>query len=83
MKHQYFVEMTDTFGREANYSWVNRFLVTSTSELGAIRKVTKHTGYHARKVSDGQYRVPGACMVYFLNDAQGNEAEQYLHVTTL
>ena len=27
----YFVEMTDTFGGEANYSWVNRFLVNAIS----------------------------------------------------
>ena len=31
MKHQFFVEMTDTYGGEANYSWVNRFLVTASS----------------------------------------------------
>ncbi len=66
MKNQFFVEMTDTFGGEANYSWVNRFLVTASSELGAIRKVTTKTGYRARGVGCGRYNVPGACVCYFV-----------------
>lgn len=83
MKHQYFVEMTDTFCGQANYAWVNRFLVTASSELGAIRKVTHQTGYHARKEYEGRYRVPKACIVYFVDDAQGDEAEHYSRIETL
>ena len=37
----YFVELTDTFGGEANYSWVNRYKVVASSFNGAIRKVSK------------------------------------------
>ena len=66
MKNQFFVEMTDTFGGEANYSWVNRFLVSASSELGAIRKVTRRTGYPARSVGCDRYNVPGACIRYFV-----------------
>ena len=29
------IEVTDTFGGEANYCWVKRFKVTAKSELGA------------------------------------------------
>ncbi len=83
MKHQYFIEMTDTFAGEANYCWVNRFLVKASSERGAISKVTRKTGYHARKEYEGRYRVPGACIVYFVNDAQGDETEQYSRIETL
>lgn len=83
MTHQYYIEMTDTFGGEANYSWVNRFLVTASSELGAIRKVTRETGYPARKEYEGRYRVPKACIVYFVDMAEGHEAERYSNVKTL
>ena len=66
----YFVEMTDTFDGYANYSWVHRFKVSASSELGAIRKVTRETGYPARKEGDyGDcvvYNVPGAAIVYFV-----------------
>lgn len=47
-KNKYFVEMTDTFGGEANYCWVNRFVVEASSFMGAIRKVAKYTGYSGR-----------------------------------
>lgn len=39
----FFVEVTDTFGGEANYSWVKRYRVRATSERGAMRKVGKET----------------------------------------
>lgn len=87
MKTQFFVEMTDTYGGEANYSWVNRFLVTASTMRGAIRKVTHETGYPAKidyNTGDmARYNVLGACVCYFVSEADGNEAEQYLRVKTL
>ncbi len=78
MKQQFFVEMTDTFGGEANYSWVNRFLVTASSELGAIRKVTTKTGYRARSVGCGRYNVPGACICYFVEHVELEMAQSMI-----
>ena len=75
MKNQFFVEMTDTYGGEANYSWVNRFLVTASSELGAIRKVTTRTGYRARSVGCDRYNVPGACICYFVEWVDADQAK--------
>ena len=67
----YYIEMTDTFNGEANYSWCHRFLVNARTPLGAIRKVTKETGYPARKEYDTgdliRYKVPNACMCYFVS----------------
>lgn len=87
MKTQYFVEMTDTYGGEANYSWVNRFLVTSSSFRGAISKVTRETGYRSRidwnSGDTARYNVPGCCICYFVSDAQGNETEQYSRIKIL
>lgn len=87
----FFVEMTDTFGGEANYSWAHRFLVTASSFQGAIRKVTRKTGYYARKVMDtgdmAQYKVPGACITYFVNWTDEEERERlvanYSRIETL
>ena len=72
----YYIEMTDTYGGEANYCWVNRFLVNSVSERGAIGKVTKKTGYHARKQYEGRYRVPGACITYFIEYLDQSDCER-------
>lgn len=62
----WFVEMTDTYGGEANYCWVNRFLVRASSERGAIGKVTRKTGYKAHSVGCDRYNVRGACICYFI-----------------
>jgi hypothetical protein len=44
----FFVEMTDTFGGEANYSWANRFMVSAKTMRGAITKVARETGFSGR-----------------------------------
>ena len=86
MKTTFFVEMTDTFGGEANYCWVRRYLVKATTIRGAIRIVAKHTGYSGRlkKVLDGRYLtrhdVKGACICIFTSYYAG---EDYLWMEEL
>lgn len=55
----FFVEVTDTFGGEANYSWVRRLKVRANSALGAIRKVSRDYGASFRKDYD-----TGDCVRY-------------------
>lgn len=87
MKQLFYVEMTDTYGGEANYCWVNRFMVSASSMLGAIRKVTRETGYPARKDFDmgdtARYNVPGACICYFVSYSDGSENEHYSNLVQL
>lgn len=82
----YYIEMTDTFGGEANYSWVHHFMVSAKTPLGAIRKVTRHTGYPARKAYDTgdliRYNVPNACICYFLTAAAEGQ-EYYINALQL
>ena len=86
-KKTYFVEMTDTYGGESNYSWVNRFLVQSVSMRGAISKVTRETGHHARVNYDcgdmARYDATSACICYFVSEATGQESELYSRIVTL
>jgi len=83
----FYVEMTDTFGGEANYSWVNRFLVKAKTMRGAIGKVTRRTGYPARKDYDtgdmARYNVPRYSICYFVNWSDGSEADQYSRIETI
>lgn len=73
-KQFFYVEMTDTYGGETNYSWVNRFKVAATSFRGAIRKVAGETGYSGRihKTTDTSdmvaHDVRGACVRFFTHD---------------
>ena len=67
----FFIEMTDTYGGESNYSWVNRFIVKANTMRGAMCKVSRGVGCHTRKVMDcgdfRRYDVIGACICFFVN----------------
>jgi hypothetical protein len=66
----YFVEVTDTYGEEANYSWVRRYKVHASSMLGAIRKISRESGFRFRKDFDAgdfaRYNARGACVCAFI-----------------
>ena len=49
MKNLYHVEITDTFGGEANYSWVTRHVIRAKSPRGAINALSRRSGmnWHA------------------------------------
>ncbi len=63
---KFYVEVTDTFGGEPNYSWVHSFIVAASSPQGAIGRVSQETGYAFRKYWDAgdfiRYNVRGACV---------------------
>ena len=86
MKDTFFVEMTDTFGGEANYCWVKRFIVKATTFKGAIRIVAKETGYSGRikKVWDlgdeTRHDVKGACICFLTSYYDGQD---YLGIVRL
>ena len=67
----YDVEVTDTFGGEANYSWAQRFRVHAQSMRGAITKVSRYMGTQGRlrKVMDTgdlvRHDVQGAAVCVF------------------
>ncbi len=48
----YFVEVTDTYAGEANYSWVTRHRVRASSARGAIVRVNRESGLGLRRVAD-------------------------------
>lgn len=48
----YFIEITDTFGGEANYSWVTRHKVKAKSPRGAIIRINRHSGLGFRISGD-------------------------------
>lgn len=44
MKNLYFVEITDMYCGEANYSWVTRHIIRAKSERGAINALSRRSG---------------------------------------
>lgn len=43
-KNVYFAEITDTFGGDANYSWVTRHKIHANTMRGAVNKLSKDSG---------------------------------------
>ena len=82
----YYIEMTDTFAGEMNYSWVRRYKVKAKTLKAAMRKVSMHTGYNARRQwnmggEEAVYKVVGACIAYSVTrrDDDENRREYYTH----
>ena len=80
MKNHYIVEMTDTFGGEANYCWIHRFIVSASSHRGAMRKVSRETGFAVRCTMSGdpeRWDAVGACVCYFVEWVNAAEIQDY------
>lgn len=73
-----YVEETDTFGGESNYSWVNRFSVTVARDTNRaiVRAVNKKLGYRRlQSISYGdmiEIRPRGLCRVAFVTFSKDN-----------
>jgi hypothetical protein len=39
---KFFIEVTDTFAGEANYSWVKRYIVNANTMRGAVNKFSRY-----------------------------------------
>jgi hypothetical protein len=82
-QNQYYVELTDTFGGEANYSWLNRYLITASSTLGVINKLAKHSGYRFKKNYESNditcYEGNGCCVIAFIA-LPDNDDLQYANI---
>ena len=70
------IEVTDTFGGEANYAWVERSKLRvpdGISDLALVRRIKSVTGYsgirgRATVMGDSvEIRFPARCVVIFAN----------------
>ena len=70
------IEVTDTYGGEANYSWVYRYAVRTSddiSDLALVRRIKSAAGYsgiRGQTCISGDYveiRFPARCVVIFAN----------------
>ena len=69
----YEVQVTDTFGEDANYSWVRNYKYQASSLLGAIRMHARACGAGwSFKWDDGavtRYDLRGSCICAFVSAA--------------
>jgi len=69
------IEVTDTFGHEANYSWVKRHtldMIDTLSNYSVVRRVKREIGWNGHRcttVNHGdmiELRPYGVCQVCFI-----------------
>ena len=78
MKTLYRIEITDTFGGEANYAWVTRHVIAAKSERGAINALSRRSGLSWR--NDGyRYLSKGGatCAFVDLYDDEFHKDDRY------
>jgi hypothetical protein len=70
------VEVTDTYGGEANYSWVRRYEIRGLegkSDLAIVRRVKREIGWEGVRCKTEQWgdemiiRPVGVCQVCFID----------------
>ena len=83
----FFVEITDCYGGEPNYSWVRRYKVNAVSERGALQKANRQHGYRWRKYNDDgdsvSYRSYSDATCCFITEWADDYHENYMHVEAL
>ncbi len=66
------IEITDTFGGEANYSWVKRYTYDAKNFRGAIQKLARDHGAGWRQVwntgDQARYDLTGTCVCLFIEE---------------
>lgn len=81
--NKYYVELTDTFSGDANYSWLKRFIIRANTKQGAISKLSKETGFNFRIYYDSEvsrYNAKNACICAFIEDNTHNTGDIPEHV---
>lgn len=77
----YHIEVTDTFGGEANYAWKRAYLTKAKSARGAIVKLARKDGGGWRQAWDSgdtvRYDLRGACICAFVSHLPESAVASY------
>lgn len=80
----YHIEVTDTFGGEANYYWKKEWITDASSFQGAISKLARSEGAGWRKEWDvgdtARYNLSGACVCAFVMQLSDSSVSSFNHV---
>jgi hypothetical protein len=73
----FFIEVTDTFGGEANYSWVTRHIIRASTERGAVNKFSRLSGMEWRGAGCERYDSKTGLTCFFLSEYEADQHGQY------
>lgn len=83
MKTLFFVEITDTFGGEANYSWVTRHKVRAMTPRGAMRRIGRESGLSWHYVGCDRWNSSSGATCAFVDEFDPETHGQYSRVNEL
>ena len=82
MKTLFFIEITDTFGGEANYSWVTRHIIKAKSERGAVCALSRRSGISWRAVGCERYDSKSGATCAFIREYDPEYDSDYSRLET-
>ena len=82
MKTLFFVEITDTFGGEANYSWATRHIIKAKSERGAVCALSRRSGISWHSVGSERYDSKSGATCAFIREYDSEYDNDYSRLET-
>lgn len=80
----FYIEVTDTFGGDANYSWVTRHVIRAKTLKGAVQRFSRLSGMSWHCVDDyfdsKRYDSRSGATCYFIEEY--DETKQYYRLDT-
>ena len=77
-RNTYHIEITDTFGGEANYAWKREYRVRASSIRGAIQVLARKDGAGWKVdytcFDSARYNMQGACICAFVDYVDDGES---------
>ena len=77
MKTLYYIEVTDTFGGEANYSWVTRHVIKAKSLKGAVNALSRRSGISWHSVGCNRYDSKSGATCFFIEEFDPEFHDEY------
>jgi hypothetical protein len=77
----YYIEVTDTFGGEANYSWVTRHIIHGNTMRGAIQRFSRMSGINwycvSNYIDQKRYDSTSGATCFFIKEYNEENTEGY------
>lgn len=80
-KPLYYIEVTDVFAGEANYSWVSRHIIRAKSPRGAINWLARNSGLNWRNDGIKYISLSGATCA-FIEDYDKDAHSDFCQIET-
>lgn len=72
----FFIEVTDTYCGEANYSWVTRHVIKAKSQRGAVNRFSRMSGINWRGVGCERYDSKSGATCFFINEYDAEHSSE-------